>query len=253
MRGSVQNWVRRRFITGFFVTVPAFATAWLLWIFWAKIDDLFDPLYRAIFGRSVAGLGFLTAVLIIFIMGVIATNVVGRRVVALADRLIMRVPVYRRLYAPVKQLIESFSPEKRSSFKEVVLAQHPREGEFVFGFVTSEVVVEGPDGKRDMVTVFVPTNNLYLGDLVVLPRDQVIPTGLNIEDAIRIILSAGTATPARIPRPSDVGRGLDGPAGDRCPEGSLEPECHPGEAPVAPGDGCPASFRANPPSTAPRG
>ena len=72
----------------------------------------------------------------------------------------------------VKQLIESFSPEKRNSFKEVVLAEHPRKGEYAFGFVTSELVVEGPDGKRDMVTVFVPTNNLYLGDVIVLSRDE---------------------------------------------------------------------------------
>ncbi len=201
MRRSLQNWLRRRFITGFFVTVPAFATAWLLWVFWVKIDDLFDPLYRAIFGQSVAGLGFLTAILVILTMGVIATNVVGRRVLALADSLLMRIPIYRRLYPPVKQLIESFSPEKRNSFKEVVLAEHPRAGELVFGFVTSELIVDGPEGKRDMVTVFVPTNHLYLGDIVVLSRDQVIPTGLNVEEAIRIILSAGAATPARIPRP----------------------------------------------------
>jgi uncharacterized membrane protein len=200
MSGTLRNWLKRRFIAGFFVTVPAFATAWLLWIFWAKIDDLFDPLYRGIFGRSVPGLGFLTAVLIILIMGVIATNVVGRRVLALADKLLMHVPVYRRLYPSVKQLIESFSPEKRSAFKEVVLAEHPRKGEFVFGFVTSELLVEGPDGKRDMVTVFVPTNNLYLGDVIVLPRDEVLSTGLHVEEAIRIILSAGTAAPPRLPR-----------------------------------------------------
>src|SRR5207247_3872277 len=112
----------------------------------------------------------------------------------------LRVPLYRRLYPAVKQLIEAFSPEKRSSFKEVVLAQHPREGEYVFGFVTSEVVIEGPDGKRDMITVFVPTNNLYLGDVIVLPRDEIMTTGLTVEEGIRIILSAGTATPARLPR-----------------------------------------------------
>jgi uncharacterized membrane protein len=114
--------------------------------------------------------------------------------------MLLRVPIYRRLYPSVKQLIESFSPEKRNSLKAVVLAEHPREGEFVFGFVTSELVLDGPDGKRDMVTVFVPTNNLYLGDVIVLPRDAVIDTGLSVEEGIRIILSAGTATPPRIPR-----------------------------------------------------
>ncbi len=200
MPGGVRNWLKRRFIAGFFVIVPAFATGWVLWIFWIKIDDLFDPLYRSLFGRPVPGLGFLTAIAIILLMGVIATNVVGRRVLALADQLLMRVPVYRRLYPSVKQLIESFSPEKRNAFKEVVLAEHPRKGEYVFGFVTSELTVEGPEGKRDMVTVFVPTNNLYLGDIIVVSRDELIPTGLHVEEGIRIILSAGTATPARLPR-----------------------------------------------------
>jgi uncharacterized membrane protein len=196
----VRNWLKRRFIAGFFVLVPAVATFWLLWLFWVTVDDFFHPLYRAIFGRPVPGLGFLTAVLIILLTGVIATNVVGRRLLAWADALLLRLPIYRRLYPPVKQFVEAFSPEKRSAFKEVVLAEHPREGQFVFGFVTSEVVVEGPDGKRDMVTVFVPTNNLYLGDILVLSRDGVVPTGLSIEEGVRIILSAGTATPSRLPR-----------------------------------------------------
>ncbi len=200
MRRTLRNWLERQFIAGFFVTVPAFATAWLLWVFWIKIDDLFDPFYRALFGRAIPGLGFLTAVAIIFVMGVIARNVVGRRVLGMADKLLMHVPVYRRLYPSVKQLIEAFSPEKRSAFKEVVLAEHPRKGEFAFGFVTSELVVEGPDGKRDMVSVFVPTNNLYLGDVIVLSREEVLPTGLSVEEGIRIILSAGTASPPRIPR-----------------------------------------------------
>jgi len=92
-----------------------------------QIDDLFDPSPDALRAPD-SGSGLPTAVGIIFVVGTIATNVVGRRVLALADKLLMRVPVYRRLYPSVKQLIESFSPEKRSSFKEVVLAEHPRKG-----------------------------------------------------------------------------------------------------------------------------
>jgi uncharacterized membrane protein len=82
----------------------------------------------------------------------------------------------------------------------VVLAEHPRKGEFVFGFVTAEVLVAAADGKQQMLSVFVPTNNLYLGDVIVLPREDVIATGLTVEEGIRIILSAGTATPPRLPR-----------------------------------------------------
>jgi uncharacterized membrane protein len=200
MGWSLRNWLKVRFLTGFFVTVPAIATAWLLYVFWDAIDDFFSPGYQHIFGRRIPGLGFLTAILLILFIGTIATNVVGRRIIARIERLLVHVPIFRSIYPSVKQLLESFSPEKRSSFKSVVLAEHPRKGEFVFGFVTAEVLVEAPEGKHQMFTVFVPTNNLYLGDVIVLPKEDVIATGLTVEEGIRVILSAGTATPPRLPR-----------------------------------------------------
>ncbi len=200
MISRLRNWFKVRFIAGFFFTVPVFLTAWLLWIFWSRIDDVFAPAYERVLGRSVPGLGFLTAAAIILTMGTIARNVVGRRVLAWGDTLLLRVPIYRRLYPPVKMLIDSFSPERRSAFRAVVLVEHPRAGEYAFGFVTSQLLLDTPGGKRDMVTVFVPTNNLYLGDVVVVPRDDVIATGLTVEEGVRIILSAGNATPTQLPR-----------------------------------------------------
>jgi uncharacterized membrane protein len=200
MPHRLKNWLKVRLIAGFFVTVPAVATAWILWVFWSKIDDFFAPMYARLFGRPVPGVGFLTAIVIIFLMGAFARNVFGRRVLAIGDTVLLKVPVFGRVYPSVKMLIDSFSPERRSSFKSVVLVQHPREGGYAFGFVTSEVLLETPEGKHEMATVFVPTNNLYLGDVVVVPRVDVIQTGMTVEEGIRIIVSAGTATPPRIPR-----------------------------------------------------
>jgi uncharacterized membrane protein len=200
MMYRLRNWLKVRLIAGFFVTVPAIATAWILWVFWSKIDDIFAPMYASIFGRPVPGLGFLTAIAIILLMGTFARNVFGRRVLAMGDTVLLKVPVFGRLYPSVKMLIDAFSPERRTSFKAVVLVQHPREGGYAFGFVTSEVLLETPEGKHEMATVFVPTNNLYLGDVVVVPKVDVLATGLTVEEGLRIILSAGTATPPRIPR-----------------------------------------------------
>ena len=197
---TMRNWLKVRVIAGFFVTVPVFLTAWLLWIFWSRIDDVFGPMYEKMLGRPAPGLGFLTAAGIILVMGIIARNVVGRRVLAWGDNLLLRVPIYRRLYPSVKMLIDSFSPERRSAFGAVVLAEHPRQGEYAFAFVTSHVLVDTPHGKREMVTLFIPTNNLYLGDVVLLPRDEVLPTGLTVEEGVRVILSAGNATPRQLPR-----------------------------------------------------
>jgi uncharacterized membrane protein len=196
----MKNWLKGRLITGFFVTVPAVLTAWILWVFWNGIDDIFKPMYQRIFGRPVPGLGFLTAMSVILLMGIIARNVAGRRVLGWAEVVMLRVPLFGRLYPSVKTLVDAFSPERRSSFKAVVLVQHPREGGYAFGFVTAELVLDTPTGKVEMVTTFVPTNNLYLGDVVMVPREDIIPTGLSVEEGIRIILSAGTATPPRLPR-----------------------------------------------------
>jgi uncharacterized membrane protein len=199
-RWAMKNRLKVRFVAGVFVTLPVFATAWLLWVFWAKVDDIFAPIYVRLFGRPLPGLGFLTAVVAILVMGIIARNVVGRRVLAFGDSLLHKVPVFRLLYPSVKMLIDSFSPERRSSFKAVVLVQHPREGTYAFAFVTSQLMLEAPAGKGEMLTVFIPSNNLYLGDVLVVPTEDVVPTGLTVEEGIRIILSAGTATPTRLPR-----------------------------------------------------
>ena len=153
----MKNWLKLRFIAGFFVTVPAIATSWILWIFWSWIDDRFAPVYGRLLGRPVSGwgLGFLTAVLIILLMGIVARNVVGRRILSFGDKILHRVPVFRLLYPSIKMLIDSFSPERRGSFKAVVLVQHPREGASAFAFVTSELTLESPIGKGEMVMPFI--------------------------------------------------------------------------------------------------
>ena len=199
-----RSWFKVRFLAGFFITVPVVITAYVLWLFFIHIDDIFSPVYERLFGRPVPGLGFLTAFVLIFLIGAIATNVVGRRVLQWVERLLLALPLFKRVYPAVKQLVESFSPQKRSAFREFVLVEHPRKGEYAFAFLTGSVTVEGArtgegQGTQELVAAFVPTNNLYLGDVILVRRDEVTPTGLTIEEGIRIILSAGTATPRKIP------------------------------------------------------
>ena len=118
MSGSFRKWAKVRFITGFFVTVPVIATSWLLYVFWDAIDEFFSPGYARMFGRRIPGLGFLTAVVVIFGVGTVATNVVGRRILIRVERLLTRVPIFRSIYPTIKELLESFSPEKRTPSKE---------------------------------------------------------------------------------------------------------------------------------------
>lgn len=207
MGSRVRGWFKVRFITGFFVTVPVVLTAWVLWVFYAHVDDLLSPVYERAIGRPVPGLGFVTAVALIFVIGVFATNVVGRRVLLWAERMILRLPLVRRVYPAVKDFVEAFSPARRSGFRAFVIVEHPREGAYSYAFVTRDVRVEGAKPEA-LVSVFVPTNHLYLGDIVLVPRDSVVPTGLSVEEGIRVILSAGTAAPRRIRGAGPVGPDL---------------------------------------------
>src|SRR5437879_1128493 len=157
MSSRVKNWFKVRFIAGFFFTVPFFLTAWLLWLFWSRIDDVFAPMFDKIFGRAVPGLGFLTAVAIILVMGTIARNVVGSRGLAWDSRRFSRVPFARRLYPSMQMLIYCSAPVRRAGFRAVVLVEHPRAGETAIAFITSQLLPDTPNSKRDMVTVFIPT------------------------------------------------------------------------------------------------
>jgi uncharacterized membrane protein len=204
--GQIRSWFKVRFFTGVFVTLPVVLTAWVFWLFYVSVDDFMSPLYGQFLGRHVHGLGFVTAVLIIFLVGVFATNVVGRRILQWAERLILYIPLVRRVYPTVKDFVDAFSPNRRSGFREFVIVEHPRDGAYSYGFLTAEVRVEGTKPEA-LVSIYVPTNHLYLGDVVLVPRDAVVSTGLSVEDGIRVVLSAGTAAPPRFPSPGAGGLG----------------------------------------------
>ncbi|MGH9142431.1 MAG: DUF502 domain-containing protein, partial [Vicinamibacterales bacterium] len=118
------QWLRRSFVTGFFVTVPLFiSVAAFFWIF-NVVDGLTTPLYDRVLGRRIPGLGTASTAIVIVIVGAVARNVFGRRILSRGEEWLLKVPVFRTIYAPVKQLIAAFSPDNESGFKRVVLVEH---------------------------------------------------------------------------------------------------------------------------------
>ena len=191
------QWLRRRLITGFFVTVPlVISVAALVWIF-GIIDGFTAPLAARVLGREVPGLGILITLLVVFAVGGLATNVIGRRILARAEEWLMRVPVFRTIYAPVKQLVAAFSPDNEYGFKRVVMVEDPRRG-MVLGFLTKEFMVDRGGTTEPLVAVYVPTNHLYLGDVLVFPRSSVFFPDMSVEEGIRIFLTGGMSLPDRV-------------------------------------------------------
>jgi uncharacterized membrane protein len=190
-------WLRRRFLTGFFVTVPLFiSVAALIWIF-GVVDGLTTPLYNRLLGQPIPGLGTLSTVIVILLVGVIATNVIGRRLLQRGEEILLRVPVFRTIYAPVKQLVIAFSPDNESGFKRVVLIEQASRG-YAIGFLTKEFTVDRGTGREALIAVYVPTNHLYLGDIVICRRDSALYPDLSVEEGIRIFLTGGMALPPTV-------------------------------------------------------
>jgi uncharacterized membrane protein len=191
------SWVRRSFITGFFVTVPLIiSVAALVWIF-QVVDGVTDPISVRVLGRAVPGLGVLITGAIILVVGALATNVIGKRVLQRTEYYLLHVPVFKTIYAPVKQLVAAFSPDNDAGFKKVVIVEDARRG-LILGFLTKEFTLDRGRGPEPMIAVYVPTNHLYLGDVVVYPREQASFPELTVEDGIRIFLTGGMALPDQL-------------------------------------------------------
>ena len=190
-------WLRRSFVTGFFVTVPLFiSVAAVIWIF-NIVDGLTTPLYDRLLGQRIPGLGTASTAVAIVLVGVVARNVIGRRVLSRGEAWLLKVPVFRTIYAPVKQLLTAFSPENELGFKRVVLIEDPRRG-YALGFQTREFTVDRGRGPEPLLAVYVPTNHLYLGDILIVERDRATFPDISVEDGIKIFLTGGMALPPKV-------------------------------------------------------
>lgn len=146
-------------------------------------------------------MGFISAVVLIFVVGIVSTNVFGRKIIGYLEMIILKLPVFKGIYTAVKQLVDAFSPEsKGSSFKKFVVVEYPRSGVFAFGFLTKECIVKAESDGREtcLKAVYIPTNNLYLGEIALFGDESVVYTDIPIDEGIKIILSGGIATPSRI-------------------------------------------------------
>lgn len=198
------QWLRRSFITGFFVTVPLVVSiAALLWMF-RVVDGLTQGLYERWLGPHPPGLGFITTAAVVLAIGALATNVIGRRLLVKGEAFLLHLPVFRTVYAPVRQLIVAFSPDNESGFKRVALVDVPGRG-FFLGFLTREFTVDRGQGPEALFAVYVPTNHLYIGDVLVFRAEQLSFPDMTVEQGVRVFLTGGMGLPDHIAtRPHSV-------------------------------------------------
>jgi uncharacterized membrane protein len=198
-RNGVGRKLRRQFITGILVSIPLGATIIILiWIF-NTVDNLLQPLITTIWGHTVPGVGFGVTVVLIYLIGVIAGNVLGKRMIRYGESLISRVPIFRQLYSTIKHIVDSFSAPDKTSFLQVVLVEFPRKGMRAIGFVTNESTDKS--GQK-LLNILIPNSpNPMSGFLQIVKEEEVVRTKVSVDQALQMIVSAGRMTPEGV---SDV-------------------------------------------------
>jgi uncharacterized membrane protein len=206
-----RNWrgiladLRNKLLTGVVVAVPIIVTIWVLEFAYGFIDGISARFLNRLFGKEIPGLGFLVTLLILLFLGFMATNVLGQRILEWIERQLLRIPLVATIYAGVKQVIDSFkSFNNMSNFKRVVYVEYPSPGCKLIGFVTGQYFDHRL--QTEMVSVIIPTApNPMTGLVIVVEAAHVIESELNLEEAMKLIVSAGLVSPKRkISAPSET-------------------------------------------------
>lgn len=211
---ALDTHLRRSFLTGLLIILPLVVTVWLFGLVLRPVQDFATPTVMALINWSGLGslldlpgagaaagvIGLLLTVVVIYLVGLLGGNFIGRRAVKKMDDLALSIPLVKSVYGSARQLIETFYSSANRTFESVVLIEYPRRGIYTVGLVTAptegELQERTPGG--DMVNVFVPTTpNPTSGVLVLSPRADLIFLDMGVEEALRFVVSGGIVSPPR--------------------------------------------------------
>ncbi len=195
--------IRGYFLAGILVTAPLGITGYLAWVIVKFIDESVTPLVPAPYNPetylpfSVPGLGVLILIIILTLIGALTAGLLGRWLLHTGERMLNRMPVVRSIYSAIKQIFETVMGQQSNAFREAVLVEYPRRGIWAIAFITG--VTEGEVQnltEQETVNIFLPTTpNPTSGFLLFVPKDEVVPLDMTVEEAIKMVISGGIVTP----------------------------------------------------------
>ena len=189
--------VRNIFFTGLLVLTPIVVTVYVFYQLFSKVDGLLGGKLVELTGKRIPGMGFVAVILLILFVGVVARNFLGKKVIQLGEDFVNRIPMINRIYSAVQQLSQAFFSGKRAVFQKAVLIEFPKKGSYCIGFQTSETRGEiQRQTKKELLSIFLPTSpNPTSGYLIFVPKEKVYSLQMTIEEAVKLVISAGSVLP----------------------------------------------------------
>jgi uncharacterized membrane protein len=200
------RYLRNRFLAGLLILAPLAVTWWILWRTFTAVDSILGPVQVRYPMIDHPGVGFGVVIVLILLTGIFAGNLIGHRVISLGERILYRLPLIRRIYHAVKELAQVFLADRKMIFKEVVVIRYPHPDSFALGFVTEHATNRMNELiGREVVNVFVPTTpNPTSGFLLFVPRDEAVRVPIDVEQAMKMVISGGVFIPPPLQN-DDVG------------------------------------------------
>lgn len=189
--------IKKTFFAGLILVLPAVVTFYILVYTFNIVDSFLGDVLVPVIGYKIPGLGFLATLVVIFLIGLVATNVVGKRIFQAVESMFLSLPVVKAIYTTIQQIIGAFSVQKRGIFESVVMLEYPRKGLYAVGFVTMKGVGEIQEKtEEEVLNVFLPTTpNPTSGFLLMVPKKDVTPLEMSVEEALKLIISGGFVSP----------------------------------------------------------
>tara|TARA_B100000524_G_scaffold277797_1_gene154630 strand:- start:58 stop:714 length:657 start_codon:yes stop_codon:yes gene_type:complete len=191
--------LRSYFFTGILVTAPVVITLWIVFTLVNIFDDLVTPFIPIEFNpntflpREIPGLGLLGLIIFLILIGFLTANFFGRWLVNKTEIVLQNIPLIKTFYKTIKQILETVLSNKSDAFRNVVLLEYPRKGTWIIGFTTGETAGEiKKKVKKKLINVFIPTTpNPTSGFLLLVPENELTYLDVNVDDAIKTVVSAG--------------------------------------------------------------
>ncbi|MGH4036392.1 MAG: DUF502 domain-containing protein [Sphaerochaeta sp.] len=199
---KVPSFITSTFISGLLIILPIGITVWIIQKIVIFGDSFLGDYIREISGLKIPGIGFIGAILFIFLVGLIIHGILGKKVKSLVDLLFRKVPIVKSIYTPIKEIIDNFVTPNNDNFKKVVLVNYPNEHTKSIGFVTKSNI---SDDEDEMTAVFIPTTpNPTNGFLVYFKARDITEIDMPVDRALKVVISLGSGSPDSFKKMTDI-------------------------------------------------